>query len=163
MKIRSILLACFWTIINICLSGCNRQANTLVPDIGIPEEEMNSRVQLEAPEGWNTFKNGEVIGLNIIVISDDQIAIKSDGAKIFLLQDGVWEEIPNLLKYPAGFNLFSPSKDDPFEQGAIAILPQIPKEVQTVKLRIVLIGNIYRNGQITDDQTAAYIDVELTP
>jgi hypothetical protein len=32
-----------------------------------------------------------------------------------------------------------------------------------ISLRIILIGNIYRDGQVTEEQVAAYLDVELKP
>jgi hypothetical protein len=134
-----------------------------MPDIGIPDNEINSRFKLTAPEGWNTFKTGEVIGLSIAVISDDQIAFKTDGAKIFLLEKETWVEIPNFMNYPQGYDLLSPSKNDPFKQGATVVVPQIPDENGNALVRIILIGNIYRDGQITDELTAGYIDVKLTP
>jgi hypothetical protein len=147
----------------ILLPGCKSKAILPpMPDMGIQEEEINSRILLEAPEGWNTLKSGDIIGLTVSVISDDQIAYKEDEIIILLLKEGEWVEIPNQMKYPPGINILSQT-NNPFEIGATGVAPILPVVDEKFTLRIVLIGYIYRGGQLTNDRTAAYIDVELSP
>jgi hypothetical protein len=135
-----------------------------VPDIGLPDSEMNTRIRLQAPDGWNTLKIGDVVGIDVEVISDDQIAFSHDyGAKIFIYEDQEWREIPNLMKYPDGYLLLTDARGDVFKKGVASVAPVLPKTDKAVLMRIILIGNIYRNGQITTEQTAAYIDLELKP
>jgi len=135
-----------------------------MPDIGIPKEEINTRLHLTAPQGWNTFKNGDIIGINVDVVSADQIAFQHDyGAKIFMLEDGKWKEVANFMKYPDGYIVLSQSNGDPFKQGDAGVDPILPELNEAITLRIILIGNIYIDGQITDERTAGYIDVEIKP
>lgn len=157
------VILCFMLI--IFLVGCNNQ-QTLpsTPDLGIPIGEFNTRIRLMVPDGWNTYRINHVVGINVDVITTDKIAFGYDyGARIFKLEDGKWIEIPNLEKYPKGYFILMPSQGDPLKQQAASVFPFLSNNKKAVTLRIILIGNIYRDGQITDEQTAGYIDVRLTP
>jgi hypothetical protein len=147
------------------LYGCRQQSTSIaMPDIGIPEAEMNKHFHLEVPDGWNTFKTGEVISINVDVIGDDWIIFPTDlGAIIFILDDGKWIEVANFMTYPEGQFLVSPSHGDPFKQEATAVSPILPDKKQPVTVRIVLWGHIYRDGQPTDERVASYVDVHLKP
>jgi hypothetical protein len=135
-----------------------------MPDLGVSINNYNNDIQISAPEGWNTFNIGDDIGLNVEVISEYPIAFPRDfGARIFMYQDQEWMEIQNEMDNPEGIVILSPTKDDPFNSGTAIISPDLPDNNKLVELRIVLIGNLYLDGQITEDITAGYIDVELTP
>lgn len=165
MIIRMKLSVLSWFMLIILLVGCNNQ-QTLpsTPDLGIPIGEFNTRIRLMVPEGWNTYKINEVVGINVDNFSTDKIAFGYDyGARIFKLEDQKWIEIPNLEKYPEGYFILMPSQGNPLKQGAASVFPVLNDSKEAVTLRIVLIGNIYRDDQITDEQTAGYIDVRLTP
>jgi hypothetical protein len=165
MKNQRKFLADLWILFCFLISGCNRQtALPPTPNLGIPEDEFNKRIQLMAPKGWNTYKIKDSVAINVDVVSNDQIAFQNNfGAVIFELEGQEWTEIPNLMKYPEGYEVLGPSKGDAFKQGTTVVSPILQDTKLPVTLRIVLIGNIYRNGQITDEQTAGYVDVELTP
>ena len=64
IKNRTPFILGFWILVSIQAGGCKERSTTLaqMPDICIPEDEMNTQIRLEAPAGWNTFKIGEVIG-----------------------------------------------------------------------------------------------------
>ena len=135
-----------------------------MPEIGISENEINTCINLDVPPGWNTYKIGKDIGISVDVISNEQIAFQRDyGAKIYILKEKEWAEVSNIMKYPEGYVLLSRSNGDPFKQGTAVVFPVIPESDKAVTVRIILIGNIYRDGQISDEQTAGYIDVELKP
>jgi hypothetical protein len=165
MKRRDNFLIILLAFLILFTNSCNPSSSTLkLPDLNFSDIEMNQRFILEAPKGLNTFKIGEIISLIVDVKSNDQIAFENDyGARIFLLEDTGWVEIPNHVKYPVGQILLSESKGDPFQKGEADIVPKLEDETNSVTLRIILIGNIYRDGKITKDQTAAYIDIELEP
>jgi hypothetical protein len=134
------------------------------PDIGIPAEEMNTKVQLSVPDGWNTFKIGDIVGIAVKVSSNDQVAFAQDyGARMFLYRNEEWVEIPNIMHYPEGHIILSPAGNDPFKEGEAGVDPILPDEKQPATIRIYLVGHIYRDGQITPEVTASYIDVELEP
>jgi hypothetical protein len=98
------------------------------------------------------------------VISKNQVIFLHDyGARMFLYQNQEWVEIPNFMHYPEGSIILSPAGNDPFKLGDASIHPILPDENQPATIRIYLVGHIYKDGQITPEATAAYIDVELKP
>jgi hypothetical protein len=137
---------------------------TDLPDIGIPPDEYSKDFKLSAPEGWNTFKVGDAVGLAVEVVSSDQIAFAQDfGARLFIYENNQWVEVANFMNYPEGYLILSPAKNDPLKFGAAFVDPLLPDSNRAVTLRTVLVGNIYRDGKITDEIAAAYIDVDLKP
>jgi hypothetical protein len=149
----------------ILMVGC-RQVSTepQMPELGIPEDEINSRFLIKAPAGWNTFKVGKVIVLDVEVTSNDQVEFDyANGIRIFALEGNEWIEIQNLMNYPEGSILLSPAKGDPFKTGGVGVVPLLEKSNDKVTLRIVLIGTIYKDGQKTNELTAAYVDILLHP
>jgi hypothetical protein len=149
----------------ISLIGCQRNSlPTYFPDLGIQFEEMNTDIELVAPYGWNSFRTDSVIGLAVRVTGNEPIAYTYDyGARLFILQDGEWEEVRNITTYPEGFMVVPPWENNPRNEGGIDVRPELPESDKLVLLRIVLIGNIYRDNRVTDERVGAYIDVELNP
>jgi hypothetical protein len=147
------------------MSGCNQRTEIIpMPDFGVPSEEMNTKIHLEVPEGWNTYKIGEAIEINVEVIAKEKIAFEYDyDAKIFVLEDKEWVEVPNLMEYPEGTLILPPSNGEPNLQGSASVDPVLPKFDHQVTIRIVLMGNIYRNEQVTNERVASYVDVVLKP
>jgi len=165
MKIRFHISLYLILLPSLLLTGCDKERSTAqMPDLGIPKEEINTRLHLSAPQGWNTFKIGDDIGISVDVVSANQIAFQHDyGAKIFVLEDEKWKEVANFMKYPDGYLVLSQSNGDPFKIGSAVVEPILPEFNEAITLRIVLIGNIFIDGQITDEQTAGYVDVKLSP
>jgi hypothetical protein len=165
MGIRVKLFCGFLSLLVFFAWGCeDRTELAPMPDVGIPVVEMNTRIHLQAPDGWNSFKIGDVVGIDVEVISDDQIAFSHDyGAKIFIYEDQEWREIPNFMKYPEGNMILTQANGNYFKHGGVELDPIFPDGSKSVVIRVILIGNIYRNGQITNEQTAAFIDLKLKP
>ena len=116
------------------------------------------------PETINTFKTKESINLVIKVISSDQIWFKSDyGVRLFVYEDAKWDEVGNDENYPTGNIILSPADNDAFKNGATVIWPRLPDSTKPVTIRIILVGNVYRDGKMTNEVTAGYIDVNLKP
>ena len=157
-------ILCLLTLI-ITLSSCSYRKTSPsngLPDIGVPIEEINTRVRLSAPEGLNTFKIGDEVSLAVEVLSDDQVAYAHDyGARIFINQSNHWVEIENYKDYQQGYIVLDPAKGDAFKLGLAVVNPRLPDQIEAATLRIVLVGNLYRDKQISDTETAAYIDVHL--
>jgi hypothetical protein len=158
----------YWSIlmILILLHNCGYHTPSSLsdmPNIGIPREEINTRIRLSAPEGLNTFKIGDAIGLAVEVISNDQVAFDDDyGARIFLRQNDQWTEIDNDFDYQQGKVLLEPTRGDPFKVGVTVVNPRLPLQSDALTIRIVVVGKIYQKGRITNNKTAAYVDVHLT-
>lgn len=139
-----------------------------MPDIGIPAEEMNLRLQIISPKGYqNTLKNNDDLALVVSVISDDNVAFKPDfGARIFIYQDNQWVELKNKMDYSVDMSLdriLSPYKKDPLQQATIVMVPFKQGLNKTVPMRVILIGNLVKNNQPSEIKTAGYIDLELNP
>lgn len=146
--------------------SCTKSPRTdkSMPDVGIPSTEFNKKIQLTVPETINTFKTKESINVVIKVISSDQIRFKSDyGVRLFVYEDTKWEEIGNDENYPAGNIILSSADNDAFKNGATVIWPHLPDTTKPVTIRIILIGNVYRGGKMTNEVTAGYIDVNVKP
>jgi hypothetical protein len=135
-----------------------------MPELGIPEEEFNTKVRLSAPAGWNTFKTDDVIGLAVEVISEEPVVFPHDyGARIFLWNNAEWLEINDEMIHPEGEIIITSANNDPLNLGAASVYPVLPDPDKPAWVRIILIGNVYRNNEATDERVAAYIDVHLTP
>lgn len=165
MRIR-IRLAVTLLIFIFSAIGCQSETELPMdmPGVDVSLDDANTQMELMAPEGWNTFKPGEHIVLAIKVISNNHIAVDCNLPSVYLYLDQKWAEIDDLSTcIGETTQIIPPTKDDYFSMGSVDILPDLPDPSQAVTLRILVIGNIVRDGVITDEQTTAYIDVELTP
>jgi len=138
-----------------------------MPDVSVPSEELNKEFQLSVPVALNTFKIGGEVFLEVKVISTNQVAFERDfGARLFILENDQWIEIPNSMGYDyleSDRFVYMPYADDPFNLGATVVVPKLPDTKQATRVRIILVGSIYRDGQATNEKVASYIDVYLKP
>jgi hypothetical protein len=155
----------FLIILILVITGCTKnKPNIREPDIGVSELEINKRFKLEAPPGWNTFKVGDFIGILVEVTVDDTIYFREDECKIFLFENGSWNEISYIFSEPNEyFLILSNSKGDIALTGSYRLYPEFENIENKAKVRIYVIGHLYVNEQITDNLTAAYLDLELEP
>jgi hypothetical protein len=138
-----------------------------MPDIGVAQEKMNSEFKLSVPKVGNTFKIGQEISLNIIVVSKNQVALERDHiARIFLSRNNSWVEVRDIMEYGdmvPDILIFNPYSGNPFNMGAIGVVPDLPDTGKAMWVRIFLVGSIYRDGHITDEKAASFVDVVLNP
>jgi len=166
--IRKYMLLCT-CILLLSLSGCillSSSGSRSSPDVGVPKEEINSRVRLYDPPGLNnTYKNGDTLNMVIKIITSDQIAFPPNfGSRLFLLNDNQWTEVTNLMDYSneQGQIILTPVQEDPIS-AFIGFSPYYEGLSKAQTLRVFIIGNLYSNGQVTPKQTAGSIDVVLKP
>ncbi len=137
-----------------------------MPDIGIPTEDLNQKLRVLAPKGWNNFKTDDSVVLDVRAISQETIIMSPDDARAFTYVNGKWLEVPNKgTGYPYDFTyVLDPSyKDDPTYSGTVVFLPSFQDSGQSAMLRIFVFGYVSENGVKTDRIVASYIDVELKP
>ncbi len=147
-----------------CTSCMAKQTELDMPDVGFPANEMNTQIRLQAPQGWNTFKIGDLVSLAVEVIGSKEIAFAMDyGARMFIKENEKWTEIENFATYPGGHVFLLPAKGDPFKIGHAGVDPIFQEQDHPITLRIILVGFIYQDNKITDEKVAAYIDVLLKP
>lgn len=134
-----------------------------LPDVGIPYNKLNKDLYLTAPIGWNTFKTSDPIAINIKVTSSNTIVFQPDfGVRIFLEKNDSWDEIFDDTKRPGGLIHLSPESSWQ-DYSSIVLYPDPFDRNDKTKLRIYIIGKVYRNGQITDELVGSYVDINLTP
>lgn len=149
------------------LAACKITPKVEMPDVGVSIHEMNKEFQLSVPVALNTFKIGGEVFLEVKVISTNQVAFERDfGARLFILENDQWTEIPNSMGYDyleSDIFVYMPYADNPFNLGATVVVPKLPDTKQTSTVRIILVGSIYRDGQVTNEKVASYVDVDLKP
>jgi len=136
------------------------------PDIGIPDEDINQKIKLFAPEGWNEFNTQKPIFLSVEVISQETITFNPNDTKIFIYSDASWVEIGNKMRNePPDFTYsLDPYEEDPLERsGDTAVFPDFPDPNKPVTVRIFVFGYINKDGVVTDQRVASYIDLNLEP
>jgi hypothetical protein len=160
-RVRSLL---YVTIILLSLFGCEKKTEMsaeLLSELGVPASEINTRLNLSAPAGLNTQKVGDIISIIVKVTSEDQVAFAKDfGARMFVNSNQKWIEVQNFMGYQDTKTLLS-RKDGEF--GEADLSPVLPDPLKATTVRIFLVGNIFRDGKVTDQKTAGYIDINLTP
>lgn len=155
-------------LINACTPRLVQRVKPQLPDLGIPADEINKRIIIRAPVGINSFRTNSIMYIEIKLISHevkDELAFNSDfGTRLYINQDGQWIEIKNNMQYTGGESQYFLSPTDkevrPFVN---TVLPNLSDYNKTVDLWIFVIGNIVKNGRVTNNKTGAYIEVELKP
>ena len=82
---------------------------------------------------------------------------------MFFYDNDHWVAVANLMKYPEGYLILPQGNDNPVKFGVVEVVPILPDIHESITLRIILIGKIYRDGEITNEESGAYIDVVLHP
>ncbi len=133
-----------------------------MPELGISSEKINTYFILEAPVQVNQFRTDGIINISIKPTTDSSINLLPDyGARLFLLDDNKWIEIKNLMIYQSDNFLLPPI--DPTAIGIATVFPDIPDVSHPVRVRVVFMGYVVRDGITTDELVASYVDVKLKP
>ena len=114
------------------------------------------------PAGY-TFKTDAWGNIPAEGISDDEIAYSYDEIKMFVFSDQKWIEVDDFANGASGFRILSPLKWNINNVDLTSLSPILPDSSQSVTLWVVIIGHVMRNGEITNELTADYIDVILEP
>ena len=165
----------FWlismVIMVLFLSNCsgNQIPDEAMPDIGLPIENINRDIEMKSPNGFrNSFRNGERLTLMLIGISEYQIKFPMDyGSRLFAYRDDQWIEIENNMHYPTveqyGELIISPSRDDILKQHVFSVVPYSPDLKTATPVRLIIVGNVVKNGKAANELTVGYFDFVLNP
>jgi len=132
-----------------------------LPGIDIPPDRMITWIKLEdSREMGNSHQNGELLGLELINISDKAIVFPGDFGVRVLTWGGVkWTDVSN--NSFTGSQLHSLPTTSEYPLGLIIeTLPYVPGLSKPVEIRIIVVGHI---GDMDGEQVGAYIDVPLNP
>ncbi len=153
-------------LIALLISSCNTfQTLNELPGYEIDQKNINSQIVIYAPDGWNSFKIGEPISFAVDVICDDPIIFSRNyNIAVYQKEESNWVELDNVPEIRNdGEILLYPRSESPFNNGAASIIPIIEDQTKPVKLRVVVIGHLYKNGEKTNQLVGAYTDVNLYP
>ena len=153
-------------LITFLIPSCNTfQTLSKLPGYEIDQSNINSQIVIYAPDGWNSFKIGEPISFAVNVMCDDPIIFSQDyNIAAYQKKESSWvglDTVPEIRN--DGEILLYPLSESPFNNGAASIIPIIGDQTKPIKLRVVVVGHLYKNGEITDQLVGAYVDVKLYP
>jgi len=151
-------------LIPFCCISCN--VNKLPSDFPvqeIPTENINTFLEIYIPYGWNDFIIGSPIAIEVINIGDEIISAPVGfNIQCYSYSDSKWNLIQKKkIERMDGHLILRPSNGNPLKTSAVVIFPIIKNASDPIQLRIVITGNIFRDGKPTDIRVGAFIDVTL--
>lgn len=170
-------------LISVLLAGCARK----IPDVGISSQYLNSHLEIQPTPNINKFGFNETIALNIKARTSIEVKVTFSSIRIFMFDEKIsdWQEIGEIndnnpfLALGIVGNLDLPneiSSDLPdviLSKGCVdnhckkvetfGVKPNVKNNGKSVDVLVVVSGNIYKNGIMTDQKTGAYIIFTLRP
>lgn len=164
-------------VLLIITTSCNYQGEAEFPDVGIEREKLNQELEIIHLTP-NKYKISEPIKLMVRLNSDVEVYSEMDfGARMFILsrKTGQWVEVYDpVTSYSDELNLdlneilngtdnivLSTKDKNKLDQRAITLHPVIESDNKSIKMMIIVSGNIYENGVITDQKVGAYTIITL--
>jgi hypothetical protein len=134
------------------------------PVEGIPDDYINSHIRIISPGGWNKFIIGEPIAISIENISEEIIVFPGDfNIQSYSFSESGWVLHNKAFEYGLDGNRYlCPSLDGNRKTAAKAFYPIIELD-ETINLRIVITGHVFRDGKPTDILVGAFTDIRLKP
>ena len=166
MKANTILLILISFITISCIDKSTSRKEELFKR-KVPIENINKKIRLSP---WEPKKPriGEPIDLILDNKSSNIITFTRDyGLKIFTYEYDIeeWMTIENELIYTPNENilLFPKSINKYKSREIVDLSPVIHDKEKPIFIRIVVIGNVINNGEITAEQVAAFTDILVSP
>src|SRR5215207_2522030 len=86
-------------ILLFLLTSCSAKSAAEIPDVDVSVYDLNTKITLDAPSGWNTFKIGDTITLSITNDSENVVVFDANfGTRVFVYKDKKWKEIEDMIK-----------------------------------------------------------------
>src|SRR5215217_5916790 len=146
----SLLISILMIFLSSCRSATNSAEQFTIPmsEIGA-DIQKNKYLQIIAPEGWNSFKTGESVSLNVRNTSENPITAGPDfGARIFVYEDKAWIEVKNKAGYQYQLLTLDPSDGWYADKTVdVSIIPDLPDNSVPYDVRIFLIGDSVEGGK----------------
>lgn len=135
------------------------------PDVGVPEELLNQKIRLLAPEGLNTFEINSRIWVVVEVVGSEDILFPPDyGITPYWYDDGKWVQVMEVpATYADGDIILPPSQGNILLTGTASTVPILSETDEPAYLRVFVFGQVMRDGVVTDEVEGAYIDIVLRP
>lgn len=175
-KIKNFLIIGF--LITLLFSGCMKQESyETLPDLKIPEDQMNTYIDLTVVPYLTNLKVDKPVELLIQLASNNPVITKTDGnIEMYIYDDEKkeWKKVNDLREYPYPNSRFVPVSPEvtdivlePGEEGKegffIGLYPALQDYSKAVRLLVVAYGHLYMDGQKTDQEVGAYEILTLHP
>jgi hypothetical protein len=161
---------CFELFLILCLivacgKGVSHREETFATLVPVP---MDTGLRLKLVEVRDASTEAPTVTLLIENHSNDQVRFLAPGygARIFVYSEssGAWVEVDDRIVSTSESEDILVPKGQGMNWGAIvSVGPSIPDTRRPVTVRIVVTGEIYRDGQRTGEEVGAYMDVTLQP
>jgi len=113
------------------------------------------------------FSIGDLVELDLINLSDNVIRFPVDlGLEIYTYDDQTnrWNSVENAVEYKYDSHYFLLNSKDTLPFFAdVPLYPVLPMQNEPIVIRVVVIGEVLRNGEPSGEQTGAYVDVTMMP
>lgn len=139
----------------------NQEIVEVLPGISVKSSNINTQVQLvDAPQLQNSHKNGDLLSLQIINLTNKTIDFANDFGLKMLMQTGQnWSNVENNAYNGPNVNNLLPQSSDP--SGLIVdTSPYIPNMSSPAKIRVAVVGHVEGNDR---ELVAAFLDVVINP
>ena len=156
-------IVCKAVCILLFLTSCANRSPSTMPDVG-EVDEMNIRINITAPEGWNTSKLREPITLQIINLSEEDILFDENyGTRMFIYDRENWVEVfDQITSFYHDDIILQPFTGDSTTTGVITVSPQLKRYDKKTLIRIIVLGSIAKSDG-EKSRTGAFIDLYLRP
>ncbi len=150
----------------IVFCSCQPSLPDELPDLGIQidAQQMNSELALSVSRGINSFKIGDVIGLDLSNLTSYnwEFNVQRD-ILIFSLENNKWIKVPDKMTDQGATDLvLDPKGKFPHGRRGLVILPDL-ENTQTVQLRIIVLAHRKDPKSSESIMTGAYTDITLLP
>lgn len=129
-----------------------------------PYEDMNHTLVLERIDGVTDTTLGRVITLELENRSSQTISLSTASGVVGLAYDiesESWVEIENTVTYPDFGVLLGPRGGGIPSTTAIYFEPAVADSVDTMDIRILVVGHLWDDDHASDATAAAFIDLTL--
>ena len=166
------ILSLTLVVITTFISGCgspplSNKEQEFANIISIPYDDLNDMLRLTIPRGLDDFKIGNSIDVELVNDSRDIILFSSDfGINLFTydVTTDKWVEIKNLVEYlPVGDYELHPMSNDSLDGPVISVYPELQDFTQSITIRVLIVGEVIREGTPTNVFAGSYIDITLSP
>lgn len=166
----AILFLTLWFFISCQASGKIQREEAFTELF--PVVSLNQSLRLDIPILLQDnkpleFSIGDSVELDLINLSDTVIQFPVGfGLEIYTFnnQANRWDSVENAVEYKSNAEyILLDSKDTPTFFRGVGLHPVLSLQNDPIVIRVVVIGEVLRNGEPSGEQVGAYVDVTMMP
>lgn len=136
-----------------------------MPDIGVIKGDLNQEIEVKIPNGWNSYKIGEPITLEITNLSQKDLLFDMNyGVRMFIYKDKTWIEVfDQMISFYKDDIILKPFTGAPDTTGVITVLPRLENIGQKILMRIFVFGFAGKKDMNNSSRIGGFVDISLEP